>query len=161
MKVCWTQGKNLCQNVSIKISLSCLGWKIRLGAQHRGILSHSMLVTWLNMLRHTWWFFGKHLFSLGIHWCCNPTLILTIWFVLNCLQIYCYDKKERKNNIIVKKGIVCGVFWVGGFCPFFIFRSLKMARLSLYLQNRASDFDDFCTDAIDSCPEWFGTSAMC
>ena len=33
--------------------------------------------------------------------------------------------------------------------------------LSLYLQNRASDFDDFCTDVRDSCPEWFGLSAVC
>ena len=30
-----------------------------------------------------------------------------------------------------------------------------MVLFSLYLQNRASDFDDFCTDVRDSCPEWF------
>ena len=29
----------------------------------------------------------------------------------------------------------------------------KMVLLSLYLQNRASDFDDFCTDVRDSCPK--------
>ena len=29
----------------------------------------------------------------------------------------------------------------------------KMVLLRLYLQNRASDFDDFCTDARDSFPE--------
>ena len=29
----------------------------------------------------------------------------------------------------------------------------KTVLLSLYLQNRASDFDDFCTDVRDSCPE--------
>ena len=28
----------------------------------------------------------------------------------------------------------------------------KMVLLSLYLQNRALDFDDFCTDVKDSCP---------
>ena len=28
-----------------------------------------------------------------------------------------------------------------------------LTLLSLYFQNGASDFDDFCTDAIDSCPE--------
>ena len=27
----------------------------------------------------------------------------------------------------------------------------KMVLLSLFLQNRASDFDDFCTDVRDSC----------
>ena len=34
----------------------------------------------------------------------------------------------------------------------------KMVRFSLYLQNRTSDFDDFCIDVRDSCPEWFGPS---
>ena len=29
----------------------------------------------------------------------------------------------------------------------------KMVLLSVYLQNRASDFDDFCTDVRDSFPE--------
>ena len=37
----------------------------------------------------------------------------------------------------------------------------KMALLSLYFHNRASDFDDFCTDVRDSWPEWFGLSAVC
>ena len=32
--------------------------------------------------------------------------------------------------------------------------------LSLYLPNRASDFDDFCIDVRDSCPEWFGLSDL-
>ena len=36
-----------------------------------------------------------------------------------------------------------------------------MALLSLYFQNCASDFDDFCTDVRDSCPEWFGLSVVC
>ena len=36
-----------------------------------------------------------------------------------------------------------------------------LCLVSLYLQNRASDFDDFCTDIRDSCPEWFGLSAVC
>ena len=29
----------------------------------------------------------------------------------------------------------------------------KMVLLSLYLYNCASDFDDFCSDVRDSCPE--------
>ena len=33
--------------------------------------------------------------------------------------------------------------------------------LSLYLQNRAPDFDDFSTDVRDSCSEWFGLSVVC
>ena len=37
--------------------------------------------------------------------------------------------------------------------PILAKNGLKMALLSLYLQNRASDFDDFCTDVRDSCPE--------
>ena len=43
----------------------------------------------------------------------------------------------------------------GGFTPQkfpFWLKWLKMTLLSLYLQNRASDFDDFCTDVRVSCP---------
>ena len=36
--------------------------------------------------------------------------------------------------------------------PFWL-KWLKMAPLSLYLQNRPSDFKYFCTDAIDRCPD--------
>ena len=40
----------------------------------------------------------------------------------------------------------------GGFTPQNTPFLAKMVLLSLYLQNRASDFDDFCTDVRDSCP---------
>ena len=44
----------------------------------------------------------------------------------------------------------------GGFTPqnaTFLLNGLKMALLSLYFQNCASDFYDFCTDVRDSCPD--------
>ena len=41
----------------------------------------------------------------------------------------------------------------GGFTPKKYPFLAKMVLFSLYLQNYASDFDDFCTDVRDSCPE--------
>ena len=41
----------------------------------------------------------------------------------------------------------------GGFTPQNAPFLAKMFHLSLYLQKCASDFDDFCTDVRDSCPE--------
>ena len=40
----------------------------------------------------------------------------------------------------------------GGFTPQKYPFLAKMVLLSLYLQNRASDFDNFCTDVRNSCP---------
>ena len=44
----------------------------------------------------------------------------------------------------------------GGFSPEnapFYLKWLKNGPLSFYFQNCASDFDEFCTDVRDSCPE--------
>ena len=49
----------------------------------------------------------------------------------------------------------------GGLTPQKMLLLAKMFLLSLYFQNRVSDFDDFCTDIRDSCPELFGLSAVC
>ena len=69
---------------------------------------------------------------------------LTVFFQKVCV----YAIRKHKNHMYKYKFVACMIFptlWEKN-----VTKSLKRV---LYLQYRASYFDDFCTVAIDSCPE--------
>ena len=69
-------------------------------------------------------------------------------------QFKLFPGSQSRNDLVGIEVVLMILFYPSGeiYPPKYPFLA-KMVLFSLYLQNRASYFDDFCTDVRDSCPE--------